>query len=60
MSRGGPVAAPGGHLPGPVRLYAPGHRFLGVGELQTDGLVVPRRLVAQDPFDFPAAAITGL
>jgi tRNA pseudouridine55 synthase len=47
VSQGGPVVAPSGLQAGPVRLYAPGLRFLGVGELQTDGLLAPRRLVAR-------------
>jgi tRNA pseudouridine55 synthase len=47
VSQGGPVAAPGGNLPGSVRLYGPGHLFLGVGEVQADGLVAPRRLIAR-------------
>jgi tRNA pseudouridine55 synthase len=47
VSQGGSVVAPGGLQAGPVRLYAPGPRFLGVGELQADGLLAPRRLVAK-------------
>jgi tRNA pseudouridine55 synthase len=47
VSQGGPVVAPRGLQAGPVRLYAPGLRFLGVGELQADGLLAPRRLVAR-------------
>lgn len=46
VSHGGPVAAPSGLPVGPVRLYAPGARFLGVGERRPDGLLAPRRLVA--------------
>jgi tRNA pseudouridine55 synthase len=60
VSRGGPVVVPRGHLPGPVRLYAPGHRFLGVGELRADGLVEPRRLVAHEPLPLAAAPAAGL
>jgi tRNA pseudouridine55 synthase len=60
VSRGGAVLPPPGHFPGLVRLYAPGHRFLGVGELQPDGLVAPRRLVAQVPASFPDESISGL
>jgi tRNA pseudouridine55 synthase len=60
VSRGGPVPPPPGHYSGFVRLYAPGHRFLGVGELQPDGLVAPRRLVAQVPQPIPAELVTGL
>ena len=47
VSQGGLVAAPSGNLPGSVRLYGPGHRFLGVGEVQSDRLLAPRRLVAR-------------
>lgn len=32
--------------PGPVRLYGPAERFLGLGELQADGRLLPKRLVA--------------
>ncbi|MEQ1800405.1 MAG: tRNA pseudouridine(55) synthase TruB [Gammaproteobacteria bacterium] len=60
VSRGGPVPAPPGHGPGPVRLYGPGGTFLGVGEVQPDGVVTPRRLVARDPLDIPAAWAAGL
>jgi len=60
VSRGGPVPPPPGHYSGFVRLYAPGHRFLGVGELQPDGLVAPRRLVAQVPQPIQAELVTGL
>ncbi len=60
VSRGGPVPPPPGHYSGFVRLYAPGHRFLGVGELQPDGLVAPRRLVAQVPPSIPAELVAGL
>lgn len=47
VSQGGLVAAPSGNLPGLVRLYGPGHLFLGVGEVQSDRRVAPRRLVAR-------------
>ena len=60
VSRGGPVPPPPGHYSGFVRLYAPGQRFLGVGELQPDGLVAPRRLVAQVPQPIQAELVTGL
>jgi len=30
--------------PGPVRLYGPGRRFLGLGEVRADGRLAPRRL----------------
>jgi tRNA pseudouridine55 synthase len=60
MSRGGPVVAPGSHVPGPVRLYAPGGKFLGVGEVQAGGVAVPRRLLAQNPLDISGKAVSGL
>ena len=60
MSRGGAVAVPGGQAPGPVRLYGPGDCFLGVGEVGTDGLASPRRLVARDPHEVPADWVAGL
>ena len=41
VSRGGPVPAPAGQTPGPVRLYGPGDSFLGVGEVGADGIVEP-------------------
>jgi tRNA pseudouridine55 synthase len=44
--QGNPVLVPGGHAAGLLRLYGPGHRFLGVGEGTADGRVRPRRLVA--------------
>ena len=46
VSRGGRVLAPPGLVTGLVRLHGPGYRFLGVGEVQPDGLIAPRRLVA--------------
>ncbi len=42
---GRPVTAPGGAC-GPVRVYGPGDRFLGVADAGADGLVTPRRLRA--------------
>jgi tRNA pseudouridine55 synthase len=42
---GRPVTAPGAAC-GPVRVYGPGDRFLGVGDAAADGLVTPRRLRA--------------
>lgn len=60
LSRGGPVPAPAGHAPGPVRIYGPGDSFLGVGEVEPDGLVRPRRLVAHNPHEFPPEVATGL
>jgi len=46
ISQGGHVTVPGGPHGGLVRLYAPGHRFIGIGEVGADGLLAPRRLVA--------------
>lgn len=60
VSRGGPTEVPAGHVPGPVRLYAPGRQFLGVGEIQQGGLVAPRRLVAWDPRALATTSINGL
>ncbi|MSR09526.1 MAG: tRNA pseudouridine(55) synthase TruB [Gammaproteobacteria bacterium] len=56
VSRGGRVLAPPGLAAGLVRLHAPGHRFLGVGEVQPDGVIAPRRLVAQVSPPFRADA----
>jgi tRNA pseudouridine55 synthase len=39
---------------GPVRLYAPGGRFLGIGEADGRGGVTPKRLVA----DYPKTGLT--
>jgi tRNA pseudouridine55 synthase len=47
VGQGGSVVAPPGLQAGPVRLYDPGERFLGVGELLADGRIAPRRLVAR-------------
>lgn len=47
LSQGGSVPGPRGVPAGPVRLYGPGQRFLGTGELQEDGLLAPRRLLAR-------------
>lgn len=60
LSRGGPVPAPAGHVPGPVRLYGPGDSFLGLGEVGVDGIASPRRLVARDPDEIPAEWVAGL
>jgi tRNA pseudouridine55 synthase len=47
VSQGGRIVAPSGLEAGLVRLYGPGRRFLGVGELRADGLLGPRRLIAR-------------
>ena len=60
VSRGGLAEVPHGHVPGMVRLYTPGRQFLGVGEIQPDGLVAPRRLLASESRSFHPASITGL
>jgi len=60
LSRGGTAPAPPGHLPGLVRLYGPGESFLGVGEVGTDGMATPRRLVARDPHENPGEWAAGL
>ncbi len=60
VSRGGPVPAPPGQIPGPVRLYGPGDSFLGLGEVGADGIASPRRLVARDPGEIPADWVAGL
>lgn len=44
ISQGNPVSTGPGWQAGLVRLYDPGHRFLGVGEVLLDGRVAPRRL----------------
>lgn len=51
LLRGNPVTVSGTRpVPGLVRVYGPGHRFLGVGELLAEGLVAPRRLMTgRDP-----------
>jgi len=46
VSQGGHVTVPGEFKGGLVRLYAPGHRFIGIGEVGSDGLLAPRRLLA--------------
>jgi len=60
VSRGGPVPVPAGQAAGPVRLYGPGDSFLGIGEVGTDGIASPRRLVARDPGEIPVEWAAGL
>ncbi|MEO8443498.1 MAG: tRNA pseudouridine(55) synthase TruB [Gammaproteobacteria bacterium] len=60
VRRGGVVPAPPGLAAGPVGLFAPGRRFLGVGDLSTDGSIAPRRLVAQDPVTVSESPVSGL
>lgn len=45
LRQGQPVSVRHGHAPGWVRLYADGHRFLGMGQVLDDGRVAPRRLL---------------
>ena len=44
LRQGQPVFVPGVRETGPLRLYGAAGEFLGVGELQDDGRVAPRRL----------------
>jgi tRNA pseudouridine55 synthase len=60
ITRGGPVMPPGGGLAGPVRVYGPGELFLGIGEIQPDGYLIPRRLVARNPVNIDPTTATGL
>jgi len=39
--------------PGTVRLYGPGRRFLGLGEVRADGQLAPRRLFQTAPDQTP-------
>ncbi|MBI3575371.1 MAG: tRNA pseudouridine(55) synthase TruB [Gammaproteobacteria bacterium] len=48
LSRGQAVTARHDVASGWVRLYAPGERFLGLGEVLDDGRVTPRRLMAAE------------
>lgn len=48
ITHGQPVQVPGAPAEGQVRLYAAGSgEFLGLGEVQIDGRVAPRRLLAR-------------
>ena len=49
MFHGMAAAAPAGAAPGPVRLYALNGRFLGMGEIDAGGKLLPRRLIVQRP-----------
>ena len=44
LMQGQPVRAPGAPGSGQVRLYGDGSRFLGLGEITSDGRVAPKRL----------------
>jgi hypothetical protein len=45
--QGRPVERPGASQAGLARAYGPGRAFLGVIEVQSPGVMVPRRLKAQ-------------
>ncbi|GMQ77129.1 MAG: tRNA pseudouridine(55) synthase TruB [Gammaproteobacteria bacterium] len=45
LRRGQPVLVPHAPTEGWVRIFAPGNRFVGVGEVLDDGRVAPRRLM---------------
>ncbi len=45
LRQGQPVMVPKAPAQGWVRIYGSDQRFLGVGEIQDDGLVAPRRMV---------------
>jgi len=47
LMQGRPVERPGTSLEGITRAYGPGREFLGVVEVQSPGIMVPRRLKAQ-------------
>jgi tRNA pseudouridine55 synthase len=44
---------------GLVRLYGPGRRFLGLGELDTNGRLLPKRLVATSQSASSAGSAVG-
>ncbi|NKC13540.1 MAG: tRNA pseudouridine(55) synthase TruB [Gammaproteobacteria bacterium] len=45
VGKGQPVLVPKAPTSGAVKLFAPGSRFIGVGEIIDDGRVAPRRLL---------------
>ncbi len=49
FKRGQAVLVPGAPSSGLLRLYAPGDRFIGLGEILDDGRVTPRRLFHLHP-----------
>ena len=51
LMQGRPLERPGAGLAGLVRAYGPGREFLGVVEVQSPGVMVPRRLKAQSGAD---------
>lgn len=48
LLRGNQVGAPANFAAGMVRLYKEGGEFFGMGEVKSDGRLVPRRLLAHD------------
>ncbi len=48
LRHGQPVVVPKAPLDTLLRLYGPGERFLGVGFVQDDGRVAPKRLIQQE------------
>lgn len=46
LCQGQPVWKAGQYQAGQVRLYAPGPRFLGLGEVTQEGTIAPRRLLS--------------
>ena len=49
LCQGQAIWKAGQHQQGTVRLYAPGPRFLGLGEVTNDGTIAPRRLLSVAP-----------
>jgi len=45
-----PIGADGDRQPGTVRIYADGLGFLGLGEIEAAGRLVPRRLISADAY----------
>jgi tRNA pseudouridine55 synthase len=48
LRNGNPVQIPGAPAEGWVKLLGPNEEFIGVGEIQDDGLVAPRRLISNN------------
>jgi len=48
IRQGQPVMVPKAPANGFLRLYGPGDRFLGIGFIQSDGRVAPKRLIAEN------------
>lgn len=46
LRNGNPVQVPGAPASGWVKLVGPANEFIGVGEIDADGLVAPRRLIS--------------